>query len=150
MTPAADIGRNLIPRVSMRFSLSMENEQAGARRGGRTPLARPKSQARAGTGEYSFSVFSWPTSRIGSLTRLIHTLVMNIHNYSSFCPKQCGASRKMRNHTSLELYNRKKSVSNVRGPRHYLLRSICFSRCLSWKAFCAFCVVPETCGSSNR
>ena len=42
-----------IPRVSTRFSLSMENEQADAGRDTAEPyLARPNSQARRGTGEY--------------------------------------------------------------------------------------------------
>ena len=35
-----------------------ENEQAGAGRDGRTPLAIPISQARTGTGKYSFALFS--------------------------------------------------------------------------------------------
>ena len=34
------------------------DEQADAGRDGRTRLARPNSQARMGTGEYSFSLFS--------------------------------------------------------------------------------------------
>ena len=43
---------------------------------------RPNSQARTGTGEYFFPV-QLTTSRIGNLTRLIHTLlyVMTIHTY---------------------------------------------------------------------
>ena len=40
-----------IPRVSIRFSLSVENEQADARWDGRTYLARTNSQARTGTGK---------------------------------------------------------------------------------------------------
>ena len=39
--------------VSTRFSLSMENEQDSAGRGGRSCLARPNSQARTDTGKYS-------------------------------------------------------------------------------------------------
>ena len=46
-----------IPRVSTRFSLSVEKEQADAGRDGRTRLARPNSQARTGTGKCSFSLF---------------------------------------------------------------------------------------------
>ena len=38
--------------VSTRFSLSVENEQAGAGQDGRTRLARPNSQARTRTGKY--------------------------------------------------------------------------------------------------
>ena len=44
-----------IPRLSTRFSLSMENEQANAGRDGRTCLARPNSQPRTGTGKCSLS-----------------------------------------------------------------------------------------------
>ena len=70
-----------IPRVSTRFSLSMENEQADAGQDGRTRLARPNSQARTGAGKYSFFLVQLTTSRIGSLTWLIYTLlyVMTIH-----------------------------------------------------------------------
>ena len=46
-----------IPLESIRFSLSMENEQADAGRDCRTRLARPNSQARTATGKYlSFTV----------------------------------------------------------------------------------------------
>ena len=38
--------------------LSLENEQADAGRNGRNCLARAKSQARTGTGIFSFSLFS--------------------------------------------------------------------------------------------
>ena len=41
----------LIPRVSTRFSLDVENEQAGVGRDGQTRLARPNSQARTGQGK---------------------------------------------------------------------------------------------------
>ena len=47
-----------IPRVSTRFSLSVKNEQTDAGRDDQTCLARPNSQARTGTGKYSFSFFS--------------------------------------------------------------------------------------------
>ena len=45
-----------------RFILSMENEQADAGRDSRTRLTRPNSQARIGTGKYSFSlpIFIFP------------------------------------------------------------------------------------------
>ena len=39
-----------IPRVSTRFSLSTEKEQAYAGRDNQTRLARPRTQARTGTG----------------------------------------------------------------------------------------------------
>ena len=47
-----------IPLVSARFHLSVENEQDDAERDDQTCLARPNSQARTGTGKYSFSLFS--------------------------------------------------------------------------------------------
>ena len=63
------------PGVSTRFNLSVENEQADAGRDGRTRLARPNSQARTGTaaGEKNIFPAQLNTSRIGNLTRLIHT-----------------------------------------------------------------------------
>ena len=66
-----------IPRVSARFSMSVESEQAGAGRDGRTCLVRPECQARTGTGNI--------LSGIGNLTRLIHTLlgICDDHTYIS-------------------------------------------------------------------
>ena len=57
-----------IPRVSTRFSLSVENEQADAGRDSRTRLARPNSRARTGTGKKTFSSCSadHEQSRIGN------------------------------------------------------------------------------------
>ena len=46
-----------LPRESTRFSLSVENKQADAGRDSRTCLARPKSQARTGKENFSFSLF---------------------------------------------------------------------------------------------
>ena len=43
-----------IQRVSTRFSLTVENEEADARRGGRTRRARPNSQALRGQGDAYF------------------------------------------------------------------------------------------------
>ena len=40
------------------IGLDVENKRADAGRNGRTCLARPSSQARTGTGEKSFSLFS--------------------------------------------------------------------------------------------
>ena len=51
MDAAAKIERN---PVSTRFSLSVENELADARRDGQTRLARPNSQARTETEKKSF------------------------------------------------------------------------------------------------
>ena len=58
------------------------DEQADAGRDGWTRLAGPNSQARTGTGKIIFPV-QLTTSRIGNLTRLIHTLlyVMTIQTY---------------------------------------------------------------------
>ena len=47
-----------IPRVSTKFSLSVENEQAVAGRDDRTRLARPNSRARTGTGKYYVPLLS--------------------------------------------------------------------------------------------
>ena len=61
------------PSRSTIFSLSVENEQDGAGRDGRTCLERPNSQARM-TGEKNMFPAQLTTIRIGNLTRLIHTL----------------------------------------------------------------------------
>ena len=68
------------------FSLNIENDQADPGRDGRTRLAKPNSQARTGTGKYSFFPVQLTTSRIGNLTRLIHNLlqVMTIHTYLEY------------------------------------------------------------------
>ena len=44
--------------ASVSFSLRVENNQVDAGQDGQTRLARPNSQARAGTGKCSFSLFS--------------------------------------------------------------------------------------------
>ena len=54
-----EVGMLKVPAVRTRFSLSgVENEEADTGREGRTRPARPDSQARTGTGKYSFSLFS--------------------------------------------------------------------------------------------
>ena len=55
-TPPEKAGE--IPRVSTRFTLSVENGQNDAERDSRTCLTRPNSQARAGRGKHSFSLLS--------------------------------------------------------------------------------------------
>ena len=57
-------------------SLSLENEQTDAGRDGRMHFARSNSQVQTGTDKKIF-IFSFEltTSRIGNLTRLIHTLL---------------------------------------------------------------------------
>ena len=63
-----------ILRVSTRFSLGVENEQADAARGGRTCPAEIKFSGANGDREKTVFFVQLTTSRIGSLTRLIHTL----------------------------------------------------------------------------
>ena len=60
MDALAESGMHLVHVVSTRFSLGVENGQAGAGWDGQTCLARPNSQARRkGTaGENSFLLFS--------------------------------------------------------------------------------------------
>ena len=62
-----------IPRVSTRFSVSIENEQADKRRDSRTCLAKPNSQAR--TGARIFFPAQLTMTRIGNLTQLTCTLL---------------------------------------------------------------------------
>ena len=61
-----------IPRVSTRFSRRVENEQANARREGRTCVAK-FSGASGDRGKKLFPV-QLATSRIGNVTRLINSL----------------------------------------------------------------------------
>ena len=79
-TPPRESGG--ITRVSTRFNLSVETEQAAAGRDGRTRLVRPNSQLRKDREIIIFPV-QLTTSRIGNLTRLIFTLpyVMSMHKY---------------------------------------------------------------------
>ena len=50
--------RTAVVALITRFSLSVQNEQAARDGVGRVRLVRPNSQARTGTGKYSFSLFS--------------------------------------------------------------------------------------------
>ena len=65
-----------IPGVSTRFSLNMENEKADA---GRDETAEPVSRDQISGANGDREIFTFPvqlaTSRIGNLTRLIHTLL---------------------------------------------------------------------------
>ena len=74
MDAAAEIGRNPVSKHQIQPEYRMEDEQADVELDGRICLARPNFQARTGTGKYSFSA-QLTTSRIGNLTRLIHTLL---------------------------------------------------------------------------
>ena len=72
MDAAAELGRN--PVSKHQILPENGNEQADAGRDCRNRLARPNSQARTGTGEYSFFPVQLTTSRIGNLARLILTI----------------------------------------------------------------------------
>ena len=56
MDAAAEIRRNLVSKHWIQCEYG--DEQADAGRDCRTRLTRPNSQARTGTGKYSFSLFS--------------------------------------------------------------------------------------------
>ena len=81
MDAAAEIGRN--PVSKHQIQPEYEDDQADAGRDASTRLARQNSQAHTGTGKYSSFPVQLTTSRIGNLTRLIHTLlyVMTIRTY---------------------------------------------------------------------
>ena len=83
MDAAAELGRN--PVASTRFSLSMEMSRL-TQDGMAEPISRDKiiRHARGDRGIFIFPV-QLTTSRIGNLTRLIHTLllyVMTIRTYT--------------------------------------------------------------------
>ena len=73
MDAAAELGRNPISKHQIQPEYGDGQDDAG--RDGRTHLTRPSSQARTGTGGYSFSLFSCPRAGLVTLTRLIHTLL---------------------------------------------------------------------------
>ena len=77
----------MYPYSSTLFSLSVvENEQADAGQDGRARLARRNFYARTGTGKSCFSI-QLTTTRIGSYTRLIHTLQKVLTIYTYICDK---------------------------------------------------------------
>ena len=80
MDAAAELGRNPVSKDQIQPEY-YGDEQADAGRDYQTRLARPNSQARTETVEF-FPV-QLTTSRIGNLTRLIHTLlyVTTMHIY---------------------------------------------------------------------
>ena len=87
MDAAAELGRNPVSKHQIQPEYGDERADAG--RNCRTRLARPNSQARTADREILFFPVSiyFPvqltTSRIGDLTRLIHTLAVcvTIHTY---------------------------------------------------------------------
>ena len=72
MDAAAELGRN--PVSKPQIQLGYEDEQADAGRDCQTRLAISNSQARTRTGKKTFFPVQLTASRIGILTRLIHTL----------------------------------------------------------------------------
>ena len=56
MDATAELGRNPVSKLQIQPEYGDEKADAG--RDCRTRLARPNSQARTGTGKYSFSLFS--------------------------------------------------------------------------------------------
>ena len=85
MDAAAEIGRNSVCKNQILPEYG--DDQADAGRDCRTRLARPNSQAETRTREIIIFPIQLTTSRIGNLTRLIHTTllaiyVVTIHAYS--------------------------------------------------------------------
>ena len=74
MDAVAELGRNLVSKHQIQPEYG--DGQADAGQDCRTRLARPNSQARTRTGKYSFFPVQLSTSRIGTLTRLIHNLAI--------------------------------------------------------------------------
>ena len=86
MDAAAEPGRNLVSKHHIQPEYKDEQDDAG--RDCRTRLARPNSQARTRTGEKSFFPVQLTTSRIGNLTRMIHTTLAisgTIHYIVLYC-----------------------------------------------------------------
>ena len=93
MDAAAKIDRNPVSKRT-KFSLSVKNEQADAGRDGRTHLARPNSQARTGTGEYCFSLFSlheqdWQPYPVDPYSATVYVMTLYTYEYrASTSPTQ--------------------------------------------------------------
>ena len=79
MDAAAEIGRN--PVSNHHTQPEYGDEQADAGRDCRIRLGRPNSEARTGTGKYSFSLFSWPRAGLATLPgwSLLLLNAMTIH-----------------------------------------------------------------------
>ena len=86
MNAAAELGGNPVSKHQIQAEYGDEQADTG-RDDCRTCLARSNSQARARTGKFSFFPVQLTPSRIGDLTRLIHTLAtgicVTIHTNSS-------------------------------------------------------------------
>ena len=74
MDAAAKLGRNPVSKHQIQPEYGDEKDNAG--RDCRIRLAGPNSQARTGTEKYSIFPVQLATSRVGNLTRLIHTLAI--------------------------------------------------------------------------
>ena len=81
MDAAAKLGRNAVSKHQIQPEY--RDERADAGRNCRTRLARPNSQARTADREILIFPVQLTTSRIGDLTRLIHTLAVcvTVHTY---------------------------------------------------------------------
>ena len=111
----------------IRFSPSVENEQADAGLDCRTRLARPNSQARPWTGKKTIFPDQLTTSRIGNHTWLIHTLpkVLTIHRLHTYTTRWGCVSTRLAGNTmyvcmhrhaySKSMYQPGKVANPVRG-----------------------------------
>ena len=89
MDAAAELGRNPVSKHQIQPEYG--DEQADAGRDGWTRLARPNSQARTRTGEYSFSLFSWPRAGLATLpgwSILCYMWWPYIHTYIHTCCRE--------------------------------------------------------------
>ena len=80
MDAAAELGRN--PVSTHQIQPEYGDEQADAGRDCRTCVERPNSLARTRIGISFFFPVQLTTSRIGNLTRLIHTLAICVTIYN--------------------------------------------------------------------
>ena len=93
MDAAAELGRN--PASRHQIQPAYEDEQADAGRDCRTRLASPNSQVRRGPENIHFPV-QLTTSRIGNLTRLIHTLAICVTKHTKIKEEGKGGSNQIK------------------------------------------------------
>ena len=86
MDAAAELGRNPVSKHQIQPECG--DEQADAGWDCRTRLARPNSKALTVTGKYFIFPVQLTASRIGNLTRLIHTLAICVTVHTIDTP-QC-------------------------------------------------------------
>ena len=111
-----------IPRVSTRFSVSIEDEQADKRRDIQTCLAKPNSQARTGARK-CFPV-QLTMNRIGNLTQLICILLYVMTTHAYVYTIACTNSRLLSGHLGVVAGTR---LGNIFFPSA-LVRWVCNSR----------------------